>query len=570
MERAISASLFNNRTVIMERALLKPMFKVDEITEDEKTGKFFAVLKYRDVDGVLRPITIPRADLDRRNVLTETLKNHGAYFSAVGTPNTHALQGLAQSIPNAKRSKSAAHVGWYEGGYTTFVLPHRVIGGPPSGVSLRPPRKQSPVEGTKLLGDHAGWARTVAAGGRFSSRMVLGISAALAAPLLKMAGIHPFVILIHGQSKIGKSTMLLSAASVIGYGDESDLPNFRATDAAFGEMPAAFNDSLLPLNELGSLKGSARDRYQRLRDIAYGFADGVGTTYSSMATNTPASRLKWHSIALATGEETLADIARAAHEIRKGGEAIRFIDLAAAREGSVGIFDRIPKNVSEGETADWIRQQCNLLRDGCRRNHGAAIEHFIEQVIAHPEKVKRDLMSLREKFVGTVRDVNDDAAVGHLAECFGHIYAAGVLGVRLGTLPWSEQLVRKCIKRCYYDARRELNTEADLLHQGRRILRKKIAALPKKRAWKKSADGFVTRTKVGKVHTATIAVQEFKSWFPDERQPNLVLTWLRSKNALQSRAAAKPGNAVGWADSQPKWPDGKRPHSIVIDMRAQD
>ena len=30
-----------------------------------------------------------------------------------------------------------------------------------------------------------------------------------------------------------------------------DLPNFRATDAAFGEIPAAFNDTLLPLNELG-------------------------------------------------------------------------------------------------------------------------------------------------------------------------------------------------------------------------------------------------------------------------------------------------------------------------------
>ena len=46
--------------------------------------------------------------------------------------------------------------------------------------------------------------------------------------------------------------MLLAAASVIGYGREQDLPNFRATDAAFGEIPAAFNDSFLPLNELGA------------------------------------------------------------------------------------------------------------------------------------------------------------------------------------------------------------------------------------------------------------------------------------------------------------------------------
>ena len=41
-----------------------------------------------------------------------------------------------------------------------------------------------------------------------------------------------------------------------------------------------------------------------------------------------------------------------------------------------------------------------------------------------------------------------------------------MIGVRLGTLPWSTKLVRKCIVRSYRDARRELNTETDLLRDG--------------------------------------------------------------------------------------------------------
>jgi hypothetical protein len=102
--------------------------------------------------------------------------------------------------------------------------------------------------------------------------------AAVAAPLLGMAKLPSFGVLLHGPGKAGKSTMLLAAASVGDYGQEKDLPNFRATDAAFGEIPAAFNDSLLPLNELGLLKGSAAEKYLRLRDFTYGFAEGRGTT----------------------------------------------------------------------------------------------------------------------------------------------------------------------------------------------------------------------------------------------------------------------------------------------------
>jgi hypothetical protein len=393
--------------------------------------------------------------------------------------------------------------------------------------------------------------------------MVFAISAAVAAPLLGMAHLPSFGILVHGDGKVGKSTMLVAAASVGGYGRERDLPNFRATDAAFGEIPAAFNDSLLPLNELGLLKGSTTEKYRRLRDITYGFAEGRGTTYSKLV---PIDRgsggSQWLSISLATGEVTSNEIARDARETRMAGESVRWIDLAATRNEADDIFDRIPKKVPQAKRAEWAENRCAKIRDGCRRNHGVTIQQFIEHVIRNRKTVRKMLLSLRQEFLDRVIEAEDDAVVRHLAKCFGHIYAAGIIGAGSGTLPWQAKTVRKCIERCYRDARRELNTETDLLRDGLKILRAKMRALRKANGSAlESAEGF---TAGGMSNRTTMRAEAFKGWFPDVRQANLVLKFLRSKNGLPSRPTPKPGTAIVWAESQPEWPDGLRRRSIVI------
>jgi hypothetical protein len=268
---------------------------------------------------------------------------------------------------------------------------------------------------------------------------------------------------------------------------------------------------------------------------------------------------------LATREETANEIARNAGEIRMVGEAVRWIDLAATRNEAADIFDRIPKEVPEAERAKWAEKRCGMIRTGCRRNHGVAIQHFIEHVIRKRKTVRKMLLALRQEFLDRVIQAEDDAAVRHLAKCFAHIYAAAVIGVRFKTLPWPMKTVRKCIERCYRDARREMNTETDLLRDGLRIMHGKIRTLPKANgADLKSVDGFLAGSKPKQ---ATIRAEAFKGWFPDVRQPNLVLKFLRSKNALPSRRTPKPGTAIVWAESQPEWPDGSRRRSIVIDER---
>jgi hypothetical protein len=82
----------------------------------------------------------------------------------------------------------------------------------------------------------------------------------------------------------------------------------------------------------------------------------------------------------------------------------------------------------------------------------------------------------------------------------------------------------------------------------------------------KYAEGFKTGGMMRE--RATIRGEAFKGWFPDARQANVVLRWLRAKDALPSRPTLplEEGPGIKWAEAQPTWPDGSRPRSIVINV----
>ena len=509
--------------------------------------------------------------------MVQMLDDAGASLPVCEHETKKMVRSLLLSERNAPRWKFAAATGWYDG-HRVFIHPHEVIGRVRGRAAVKPPRPRATDHSAALTvrGSHKDWQHRVATPAQFSSRMVLGICAALAAPLLDFVDLNSFGIHMFGPGKVGKSTLLVVAGSVIGFGSEQDLSNFRTTDAAFGEVPAAFNDMLLPLNELGLLKGSLADRNQRIRDLSYGFAEGRGTTYSKLATiDGEGAKRRWRSIAPGTGEEAIDDISTAAGTIRMTGASIRWIDLPAVRKGADDILDRCPDKIDAADRRTWVRQRCKAFRRACRTDHGVAIQHFIERVIKHRRTIKVDLQSLTDQFVEAEIRKGDGPAVQHLATCFGHLEAAGLLGVRFKTLPWSEKVVRSCVRRCYRDARRALRTETDLLRQGLRVLWKKLDGeglvdlTPPTRVPEhafKAGDGYFQKTQLGL--EATIRAGRFKMWFKDPRQPAIVLRWLYAKSALSTKGSppAKPGTGIVWAESQPLWPDGSRPRSIVIEL----
>src|SRR5262245_27666880 len=90
-------------------------------------------------------------------------------------------------------------------------------------------------------------------------------------------------------------------------------------------------------------------------------------------------------------------------------------------------------------------------------------------------------------------------------------------------------------RRCYRDARKQLNSRSDLLRQGLNILHRKLKSDELVRIGSSAAghlnlervSGYIRSRAFGQ--RATIRAEKFKSWFDDPRQPRLVLEWLRSK-----------------------------------------
>jgi putative DNA primase/helicase len=549
--------------------------KLVAVAEDEAKGEFLAIIEFRDIDGKYRQLTVPRSDLDDLRSLGKTLTNAGCYLSIKEERTESVLAHLAQSARNAERWQFAARTGWYHG-HRQFVGHQGLVGKARGDRLIKAPRKYPAEHIWRVTthGTHKKWVERVAKPAQHSSRMVLGICAALAAPLLDFAHLNSFGILLHGPGKAGKSTLLVVAGSVIGFASEPDLPNFRSTDAALGEIPASFNDMLCPINELGLLKGGTKERDERIRDLSYGLAEGRGTTYSKHAPiNKSNASNEWRSIVLASGEEASEDISEAAGHTRAVGAAIRWIDLSAIRGNAKDIFDLYPEEIDAEDRIVWVQQRCAALRKSCRRYRGVAFRHFISKVINQRKLIKPDILNLMDEFIRKVADKDDHLAVRHLATCFALIAAAGRLGVRVGTVPWTERFVIKCIARCYRDARRGIRTESDLLREGLRILKHNIRSkLLKQRgknryskdAWK-LADGYRENARHG--IKATIRGEAFRGWFKDQRQPATVLRWLHSTNALASKRKPFGGaTSITWSEVQPTWPDGSRPRSIVIEF----
>jgi putative DNA primase/helicase len=549
-----------------------PKFELVAIADDEKTEKFFGVIEFTDVDGKRRTLQVSRADLDDRKQLLAELKNAGARLSPSTVTNDHAIDAMMGKRHSNRRWTFARTTGWRNHG-RMYVRPKGVIGKNDPTARILPPCAFPGAKPTKVgkSGTLEDWKRSVAMPARHSSRFVFGICAALAATILRFSGLNSFGILISGRSKLGKTTMLLAGASVIGIGSEEDLPNFRITDAALAELPAEFNDNLLPVNELGLLKGRVTDRQERFRAFSYGFAEGTGTTYSNFF-QPGQSSLKWSCIALATSEESADQIAASAGEVRMSGEAVRCIDLPATHAGATTMFDLAPKNVAAGDQAAWDERTCVKLRRACKKNHGIAQRRFVQLIIPRRKSIRKDLELLSSEFIKRVVRESDGPVVRHLARSFGHICAAGVLGVRLQILPWDEDLVLECMQRCFTDARAAMNTPDDLLRAGLRIFDKQIHG-PQVIEWKtntpdsafKEVVGYWVRNKRG--YHLTLSAEGFKSWYSDVRQPALVLKWLAEKGALARPAPQNlPKGDIRWAQCQPVWPDGNRPRSITIDL----
>ena len=128
----------------------------------------------------------------------------------------------------------------------------------------------------------------------------VGLSTALAGPLLWSAGFESGVFHLCGPSSIGKTTLLRVAASVWGSGaDNGYVRVWRATANGLEANMAGACDTLLPLDEVGQVDG------KEIGQAIYMASSGVGKTRMTRDATLKASH-KWRLLILSSGEQNLS------------------------------------------------------------------------------------------------------------------------------------------------------------------------------------------------------------------------------------------------------------------------
>jgi putative DNA primase/helicase len=537
--------------------------------EHEETGDGFDIFQFRKPLGRVGTVSIARDEAVNEVAVLKKIRQKNGVLPKLDAAATQIVRAAISSEPREYRLLSQ-HTGWRLDD-ECFVLLNRVINFGSSELKVCPPpwTEQLSFGPVSAVGTIETWKETVAAEAQYSTRLMLMVSCAFAAPLLRLVGRPPFIINVFGRSKVGKTTGLLAATSVIGIGQEEGLPNWNTTDAGLMEVARLFNDSLVPANELALMKGGKADRRIRVKQLIYAFGEGRDTTrHSESSFATPRGSVTFRGILVSTSEKSFQQQANEALETRDDGEIARAHDVPAISKGSTTIFDRLPEHTQSG--ARGARKRLVALRQACALSSGYAMVHFIKLVGKHEAEIAKQAPALVQEFVSSLHISEEDGPLMHAAGNFGIIFAGGALAIKAGLLDWDHDLLRTAIARCFEDFRNACERPEDSIARARRHLADAVAKLkmpsvrsvatlestPKVGVWTKDEKGWI----------AVIHSMRFDAMFPDQTMARDALIWLDERGWLRKtkQANAATRDNKKWAERIVKVNDGRNKFRAIM------
>lgn len=292
----------------------------------------------------------------------------------------------------------------------------------------------STLSGYEQSGTLDAWRELVAKPCAGNSRLVLGISAAFAAPLLTPLDQQSFTIHTRGASSIGKTSMQRVGKSVSG--SPQSMHTWRATASALENVAALHNDNLLCLDEIGEADP------KEVGATAYMLNNGQGKLRQTRnITLRPV--LRWRLVCLSTGELSLADMLAQVKQRMKAGQAVRVIDLPADAGQGFGLFERLPDGIGSG------REFADQLKEATHQQHGMAFRAYLKQLVQDMPTHLKTVKDYREQWKESYLPAAADSQVGRVADSFATLAAAGELATDFGLTGWPKGEAGEGIARCF-------------------------------------------------------------------------------------------------------------------------
>jgi uncharacterized protein (DUF927 family) len=412
---------------------------VKALTRNEDGEGWGRWLEIVDRDGTRHFWNMPNALLmGTGEALRNALADFGFELATGRNPRNWLLEYIANAEPEQK-VRSASRIGWHG---NTFVFPDEAIG--PSAdselVILQNGERQD--HAFNVAGTLPEWQAEVAAKAVGNSRLVLSISAALAAPLLALTEDEGGGFHLRGASSSGKSTALAVAGSVWGGGGlRGYVRQWRATDNALESVAELSCDSLLALDELAQIDPKAAGQ------VAYMLANGKGKARAGREGQARKAK-EWRVLFLSNGEIGLADKIKEGGQRMAAGMGVRVIDLRADAGADMGLFE----NLHGAKGAASFAQS---LSAAVGKYYGTAARAWVKVLASDTENIRAQLGKLRRQFVKQVVPEGADGQVSRVAERFALLASAGELATAEGITGWPQGEATKAAQRCFKDWVRE-------------------------------------------------------------------------------------------------------------------
>jgi putative DNA primase/helicase len=431
---------------------LSSPFEVLAHTRDIEGTSWGKLLRWRDLDGREHEWAMPVRALGgtREEVWRQLLDGGLQIASSMSARNR--LADYLSGVSVGGRVRAVARIGWHAADNgTVFVLPDCTCG--KAGDERVLLQTEARIEAAyRMAGTLADWRDAVAARCIGNSRLVLGASAAFAAPLLFYANEENGGFHFVGPSRLGKTTILRAAGSVWGGGGINGyLQSWRATSNGLESTAEAHCDALLCLDEMGQVEA------REAGEIAYMLANGTG---KGRARRDGSARraAAWRLLLLSSGEVSLADKMAEIGRQPKAGQAVRLVDVPADAGAGLGVFEELHGAVSAGAFAEELRQ----ATDRC---YGAPIRQFLdcltERYAADRVAFVELLQKNRADFLAEYLPPDASAQVRSVCSRFALAAAGGNLATAFGLTGWPDDEADWATAACFKAWLRERGSSGD-------------------------------------------------------------------------------------------------------------
>ena len=388
------------------------------------------LLEFNDLDGNAKTWAMPAALLSGEGAEWAARLRDMGLDMAHGTAARNRVGQYINSRHPRERVTCTDRLGWHPGG--VFVLPSRCIG-EAEGVRYVFQSEAGMEDSYKRAGTLAEWQQQVAALCQDNSRLVFGVSAALAGALLQPAGLESGGFHFRGDSSKGKTTTLKVAASV--WGRPSYMQTWRATSNAIEGTAMQHCDGVLILDEIGQVDG------RELGETVYMLGNAQNKNRST-ARGFNRRRLTWRILWLSSGEKSMADHMAEAGKRAMAGQEVRMVDVPLDAGAGMGGLEELHGQDGPGALAEAV------TKAGARL-YGSAGRAWLEWLAPRFEALPGLLSPAIERHRGDMVPEAASEQVRRVGNRFALVAAAGELAIEAGILPWPAGHAAWAVRECF-------------------------------------------------------------------------------------------------------------------------